>query len=424
MECGICSEKFNKTTRKPIECESCKHICCRSCATKYMQSLHVDMHCMNCKEEWGRGFMIENFTKVFIGREYKNHLRDIYLEREISTITACVSYLESENKISSSRKEIGNNMELIRSLYLRNDELRNSINHEQTLMENFLNSRSSDSSEIEKIVINGRCQVDGCNGFITDKWSCSTCHTKICQTCMEQKNDNHECNPSIKESVSFIKNDTKPCPSCSIRVHRIEGCYQMWCTNCNTAFDWTHGTIIKNTQNFHNPHYTEYVQRNPNTSESLYARISRSTHVSRYAKEEIIEHVRQIYHVLDCIDEKKMMMSSNRSIKMLKIKYLKNEITKDELRLRIEKEYTSNSLDQHICDVVSEYSNKILEFTEKYIKGEASSNNYRALIMELGHPYFEQFSNILLLFGKEKSINGYDNIEQIIFSSKPIFFKG
>jgi hypothetical protein len=57
----------------------------------------------------------------------------------------------------------------------------------------------------------------------------------------------------------MIKKDTKPCPKCSIRVYKIDGCNQMWCVQCNTPWDWISGKIVNGT--IHNPHYYQFLQK-------------------------------------------------------------------------------------------------------------------------------------------------------------------
>jgi hypothetical protein len=41
-------------------------------------------------------------------------------------------------------------------------------------------------------------------------------------------------------------------------VHRIDGCPQMWCTQCQTAFDYNTGKRIRG--QVHNPHYAQWMQ--------------------------------------------------------------------------------------------------------------------------------------------------------------------
>jgi hypothetical protein len=125
----------------------------------------------------------------------------------------------------------------------------------------------------------GHCPAKDCNGFIEkiekekiekDKngnikkeWACGICRTKICLKCLEIKSSKkvHECDENVVENVKLIRKETKPCPGCSVRVHRDYGCNLMWCTRCQVSFDWSSGKAVK-VKNNHNPHYIEWAQKN------------------------------------------------------------------------------------------------------------------------------------------------------------------
>lgn len=381
-----------------------------------MQELHVHVRCMNCEETWDREFLNNNFPKVFISREYRNHLRSLYFEQEMSTITECVPYVESENRLNEYNNELINNYITIRNLTQRNKDIKRNISNEKLFLDGFINN-SNESGESARIIIKGRCPTKECNGFVTDKWACSTCNIKVCHSCMEPKEENHECNPHIRDSIAFIRNDTKPCPSCGVRVHRIEGCYQMWCTSCHTAFDWTRGTVIKDTQHFHNPHYTEYVRDNRHTIENIYSRIRNCTYFNHNTRNSLTEIARNLNHIIDIIERQNLDRLFNKRIRKMKIKYLRNEIDRENLRLKIEREYTLHSYRKQNNDVVYQYCNRIRELLEEYIRNAShhgNSDNYNALIIETGMPYFEKIKSVHSMFGKDKKLANIENMDQFI----------
>ena len=77
---------------------------------------------------------------------------------------------------------------------------------------------------------------------------------------MEIKCAGHECDEEKKESIKFLKKDTKPCPSCGEMIHKIDGCDQMWCIHCKTGFSWKTGRIENN--RIHNPEYYRWMREN------------------------------------------------------------------------------------------------------------------------------------------------------------------
>ena len=60
-------------------------------------------------------------------------------------------------------------------------------------------------------------------------------------------------------SAELIKQETRPCPSCGIRIYKIEGCDQMWCTGCHVAFSWRTGLRVNGP--IHNPHFYQFQRQ-------------------------------------------------------------------------------------------------------------------------------------------------------------------
>lgn len=120
------------------------------------------------------------------------------------------------------------------------------------------------------------CPIESCRGFLSKQWKCGICGIFTCQKCNVPKSRNnvknpetdnnnddeeseHICNPDDVATAELLANDTKPCPKCGTGIFKIDGCDQMWCTECRTAFNWRTGMLENG--HVHNPHYFEYQRR-------------------------------------------------------------------------------------------------------------------------------------------------------------------
>lgn len=86
-----------------------------------------------------------------------------------------------------------------------------------------------------------------------------TCH--VCNVVKGHERDSeHTCNENDKLTMQMIKNDSKKCPGCATFIFKLDGCDQMWCVNCHTAFSWRTGMVING--QIHNPHFYEFQRSN------------------------------------------------------------------------------------------------------------------------------------------------------------------
>jgi hypothetical protein len=108
------------------------------------------------------------------------------------------------------------------------------------------------------------CPSPDCRGFLNINYVCGICETNVCSRCHEIKKEGteHTCKPEDIESAKAIMKETRPCPKCAVPIFKIDGCSQMWCSMCKTAFNWNTGRI--ETGNIHNPHYYEWMRQNNN----------------------------------------------------------------------------------------------------------------------------------------------------------------
>jgi hypothetical protein len=174
-----------------------------------------------------------------------------------------------------------------------------------------------------------KCPMKECRGFVSNYWKCDLCKVRVCKECREvvitegvvpkiivEDNDTdkketaviveeedseneedekeqltepteqkesttqkvtkprrrfdpraygHVCNPDTIATVKLLQSSSKACPTCTTRITRSEGCDQMWCTQCQTAFSWKTGQIEKG--RIHNPHFYEWQRQHANGGE-------------------------------------------------------------------------------------------------------------------------------------------------------------
>ena len=114
------------------------------------------------------------------------------------------------------------------------------------------------TKEVERVFIH-KCPAPSCEGFLNKEWSCGICAVLVCKSCHETVGGaGHKCDPTTVESVKAIAKEAKPCPKCAAAISKIDGCDQMWCTQCKTAFSWKTGQI--ETTVVHNPHYYQWMR--------------------------------------------------------------------------------------------------------------------------------------------------------------------
>ena len=259
MTCPICAEDYTKVVRKPVTCLFCDNVACTSCCQTYLLNAFSDAHCMHCRVGWNRDFMLSNFTKTFLNNAYKNHRENILLEREKSFLPASVEEADKQKNLRELRKTLANltedSRELSRNLYKIKEKIyavRNKIRNIER------------PGNVEKKTFMKACPVADCRGFLSTQWKCGLCNVWVCPKCHEvigsNRDDEHSCVPENVESANLLKKDSKNCPKCAAAIYKIDGCDQMWCTQCATAFSWNSGQILSG--KVHNPHYFEWMRRN------------------------------------------------------------------------------------------------------------------------------------------------------------------
>jgi hypothetical protein len=213
------------------------------------------------------------------------------------------------------------------------------------------------------------CPVDDCRGFLSSQWKCGLCETWSCPDCHivigQSKDTPHTCDPNNVESAKLLQKETKPCPKCAAAIFKIDGCDQMWCTQCHTAFSWKTGNIETR---IHNPHYYEWlrktqgsVPRDPNDiphvncGEIQFGRdmvdtINRfSTNNSVLKSKKLDRTIRMMIHHQEITLRYDLYEARNRS---LRIQYLMKDIDEDVFKKSLQKEEKKHNKQTERNDVI------------------------------------------------------------------------
>lgn len=390
--CPVCIAKYNKSTYTKVVC-ACDFECCRSCAQTYLLSTIQEPHCMQCRNKWTLDFVKHNLGASFVNGALKEHQTKIITEKSLAKREELMP-LAIEYRISQNEKK------KIDELKAKMSELREQMNAYQDQIieiENIARIRNGEQPYYRadvlrrnwRLMINGAgggaayplqalepkpepkknfimpCQNANCNGMLNNAYCCELCDKKTCSKCLEVEDKDHKCNPDTVESAKLLRNSTKPCPKCGTRISKIDGCDQMWCVECKTAFSWNKGTI--ETSHIHNPHYFEYLRNNNmviarNPYEARGGCENRRDNAVRFLlrnpteeKTKISNFLRYVNHIegSTIIELNTSIETKTNNVQPLELKYLIGELTKEELSEKLMANHKCVLKDQAFKDIYS-----------------------------------------------------------------------
>ena len=296
MSCDVCCEAYNQSNHKRVRCPYCPFKACTSCVEKYTLDSPDDPHCMACRKGWNRETLCNSMPVKFVTKTLKTRREELLFERERSLMPATQVHVESEKKrrhydalcekgraqirdlnplwvkcstqnLAVLATEIGATTEFDAML----ERMQRCINIEKQMREIELNIKywtfCRDAWIRPQITAERRqfvraCPHADCKGFLSTAWKCGLCENWACPECHEVKGRDkdapHTCDPNSVATAKMLEKDSRNCPKCAALIFKIEGCDQMWCTQCHTPFSWRRGVI--ETGRVHNPHYYDYMR--------------------------------------------------------------------------------------------------------------------------------------------------------------------
>lgn len=363
MECVICFEKF----KKYVTCVFCESSFCFKCSQKYILDETVHPRCPSCFKPWTRQTIYEFYGKTFINTKYKIKREKDLFETEKALLPETQRQMAINDEID--RRRIENYT--LRKILINIDSQLKYANRIYNGREEFIDALKTCSTKLRKLITQPaaapsqqsihkprtfKCQnqIDGeqCRGFVTEinkEYTCSLCQTKVCKECREKETDDHQCDQSIVETVKLINMDTKPCPKCSISIFKIDGCDQMYCTSCNTAFSWKTLEIV--TSRIHNPHYYEYMRQNGGVPREVGDNcVNDALPPLNTLNEDVFWFHRTIEHVRNVeIPRYAALINNNND---LRIKFLRKKLTEKEFVKLVQQRDKMNDKNREIREVL------------------------------------------------------------------------
>lgn len=254
--CEVCVERVTPSRR--FECPFCEYVTCKACVQRYCTTIIDEPNCMNCHRRFDREVLRDRVSRRFVDRELRIHRENALFERESSMLPATQPYLEQE----LTRRA---NTELLRQLTYRRNQLRAELVNLTRTCER-VSRGLVPPLETERRRFVHRCAQSSCRGFLSPSWKCTVCNLYTCSECNaprgEAREDDHVCREEDKATMLLIKREARNCPGCAESICKVDGCDQMWCTTCHTAFSWRTGQIL--TGVIHNPHFYQFQRQTHN----------------------------------------------------------------------------------------------------------------------------------------------------------------
>ena len=417
-DCDVCCMPFNSSTRTRIPCEhdgACSYAACKTCVRTYLLGTTSEPNCMSCSKPWSDKFLTTHLKASFVKTEYKTHRKELLIQQEISRIPESMAAAETYKRIFDIRSQIDTLNQLItdnrkrekivreKENILRKDNLvvrskeyslclktLSGLDESSRVYRYNIKSLKHDIAVIQdggiavgeerkvKKTFIMPCPGTDCRGFLNDEYNCEMCKSSTCSKCFELIVDDgegeggeHVCKKENIESAEFIRKQSKPCPCCGTRISKIDGCDQMWCTQCHKAFSWNTGKIV--TGIIHNPHYYQFQRelgggnapRNPGDVvcggvcgiaellQVLNSNLTKKEHEP--IKRELSNIHRLVVHFsMLTLDPLRRQLGAERNNEEERLKYIVKEISREKLGDEIFKKDSKRKRETallHICEM-------------------------------------------------------------------------
>lgn len=378
MNCEVCCEEM----KKPITCNMCDYTTCYKCASRFILECTIMPKCMKCEKPWSRKHLIDGFGQYFVSHKYKAKRENVLFELEKALLPATQPHAAKQKMLKEIAKQESVVMNKIRktinerdvemsTLNMYEDEylvarkrynmelhsMREDLANLNTMSQRIMYKKQKDEKKPNSIYV--KCPNETCRGFIDSKMKCDLCNTKLCKSChVVVTDEEHVCNREDVETVRILFANTKNCPSCKALIFKIDGCDQMFCTQCHTAFSWKTCEIVNG--RIHNPHYYEYLRRAGNVIREVgdipCGGIPDIRHITyKFGVSSLLSNIHRTCTHIQYAELPMYNVNNVQDNRDLRIKYLNNEISLEVFKTDLQRREKSRDKKREISTILNTF---------------------------------------------------------------------
>jgi len=278
-ECIICCEMVDKL----VKCEYCNNTCCNDCFQQHLLMSGIKPKCMHCAANLLFEHIIKMSDPEWYTKVYRLKLQEIFFIEEKKLIPESIdpmrAYLDAQAYARipmTIRVPVFHPWDMIGGCMIGDeyedqlDELSLTAMNANRCVEEYgkgwvgfnFETNQFDDHTTKKLNAYDEsifpCPMSMCLGLVREGF-CNICNKNVCSDCREPKSSTHKCNTDIIKSIRALTKSGRNCPKCYIPISKIDGCDQMFCTECKTTFSWNSGRIVNDNEFHHNPHYLDWI---------------------------------------------------------------------------------------------------------------------------------------------------------------------
>lgn len=443
--CVVCMDVFNKSTRVRTECPHCHTTICRTCLQTYLLGDISDTpRCVSpeCRQGWSREFLDGEFTRSFRLVTYKEHREKVLTDREKSRLpitqedaatykvaadivrqvqTEMAELVGEERRIANLIRELNRKQSLARSAYASHGRIRIRQEGESATL-------PAPAKEVSVFI--KPCPAPECKGFLSTAWKCGLCDLWTCPDCHDLKGPvrdcEHTCDPAKVATAALLAREAKGCPKCGVQICKISGCNQMFCTVCNTGFDWRTGKIAEGP--VHNPHYFDWLQRQGRTAtvatvavpltcdQDIDRRITQALggtgnyyhHGYRYrprgrqTADTDDNYLMEAWRIMrEAQDNENHEPNPDEAYRVLRVRYMVDEITEEEWKVTLQRQEKDMNFQRAKQQVRELFAGACRDLIRLVVEPEPNKADIRRQVTELVNYCNESYDAISKRFGRK-----------------------